>query len=110
MIRLYFHDRIMLFDYNNYGLADCNDGSEEDLRMLDGEEEYVPVFVDLFTLYLEHQDEVEEGDAVNNKIMVVAIQEAESQGMRAITAVSVTALSVHVYGWVGARGGPVEKG
>ena len=67
----------MSFDYINYGLAHCNDGFEENLRMLDGEEEYVPVFIALFMLGVEYQVEVEEGDAVNDKIMVVAIQEVE---------------------------------
>ena len=44
---------------------------------LDGEEEYVPVFIALFMLGVEYQVEVEEGDAVNDKIMVVAIKEVE---------------------------------
>ena len=65
----------MSFDYINYGLAHCNDGFEENLRMLD-EEEYVPVFIALFLLGVEYV-EVEEGNAVNDKIMVVAIQEVE---------------------------------
>ena len=78
-------------DYNDP--ADRND-RPEGLKMLDGEEEFVPVFGDA-TLELEYQIDVEADDAeVNNIMMVVTHRKSGAKGMRAYATVSVTALGM----------------
>ena len=80
-IKLYLHDRMVLFDYNYYGLPDRNTGSE-DLEMQHGEEKFVPEFVDASTHDLEGRVEVESDDAVNSAIMmVITYRKSEAKRM-----------------------------